>query len=184
MNKKAATHSVDFTETLIAIIIIAIALFMLFFVANQREAKLSNAITQIESDAIRMQAARTFVQTPVLFNNEEKTVGELLNMYYALKMKAKPTKIDSRKESDLRSLIFDTAKLNLRPLIEQDIYEKYIVVVQLYEGKTIMSNHYWLELLPGTPRVPTITYLDLHLPTNLHTPNEEPGDYTIVIHIE
>jgi len=185
MNKKGATQASDFTETLIAIVLILIALLLLFFVASQRKSQVTNAISQVESEAIRMQAVRTYIQTPVLFDGTNISIGELINEYYRLSIKNSLNRTEKAKRLASRDIIYSTAKQIFNPLVQQKLYNRFGVTIKLYYDSADMGSSYWMDIVfPSSSKGPPPLNLNISLPAKLETKYEHPGDYTIFIQIQ
>lgn len=184
MNKKGATQASDFTEIVIAVVLILIALFLLFFVANQRKVQTTNTISQVESEAIRLQAVRTYIQTPISYKGSSLSIGEVINEYYSLSLKNSLNRTEQTRRRDLRSLIYSTARESFDPLAYQKLYDYFSVTIKLYDTSGDVGSYYWLDLVisPSSKKHP-ISDLNITLPAKLGTKYEQPGDYNIFIEI-
>lgn len=182
--KKGATQPLDVTETLFAFVLILLALLALLLVSNYREEQVKGKLAALQTEAPRMQAVRTYVQTPIVIQAKTYTIAEALNEYYALTLQEDLLREERILRRELRSGIYDAANLVFDPLLSQDTYDRYNVTVLLHKYDAPLDDYYRLDLV--SPRKQHTTPLDINitLPAMLGTDLERPGDYEIVIMIQ
>lgn len=178
-NNKKGLQVLFGTDIVLAILLIAASLFLIYIITNGNLAKAQDTVSMPRDASINLQQLQLFVQTPIQVNKETKPVYGWLNEYFRLEFSTDPNDVV------IQLAIKDALKSAAKDFLSQDAGQTLLVTV--FKRGVVYQDIPLLDLTHynyGSSSIQTSGFsgtYHMQLPAYFNQLLEEPDTYEIVV---